>query len=68
MSPVQIVALLTLLCVLAAMIRIDTVLLRDLAQTRDDELAYLTRKGWAAAIVFTFPIGAILYLAVAKLR
>jgi hypothetical protein len=67
-SPVQIVALLTLLCVLAAMIRIDTVLLRDLAQTRDDELAYLTRKGWAAAIVFTFPIGAILYLAVAKLR
>jgi hypothetical protein len=68
MSPINVAAVLVLAALLAVIIRVDVRLLRDLAQTPDAELLLLTRKGWAVAIVFTFPIGPLLYLTRGKLR
>jgi hypothetical protein len=59
-------AVVALVIVAALVIRFDTMLLKDLAQTSDDELQFLTRKGWAVAIVMTFPLGPICYLTYAK--
>jgi hypothetical protein len=56
----------TLLVLASVVIWIDWRLLSDLAQTPDDQLQYMTRVGWAAAIVFTFPIGAIFYIRFGK--
>ena len=61
-------AVLLVVALLAAMVSVDLRLLRDLAQTPDSHLLLLTRKGWAAAIVFTFPFGPVLYLTRGKLR
>jgi hypothetical protein len=52
----------------AVIVRLDWLLLKDLAATPDDQLLHLTRPGWAAAILFSFPIGAILYLRFGKVR
>jgi hypothetical protein len=68
---VNTVVLITGLLVVAlavVIVRVDMALLRDLADTPDQQLQVMTRKGWAAAIIFTFPIGAILYLRYGKLR
>ena len=51
----------------AAIVRIDIRLLRDLAGTPDEQLAYLTRTGWTGVILLTFPIGPILYLRFGKI-
>jgi len=59
-------AVVAIVVVAALVIRFDALLLKDLAQTPDDELQFLTRKGWAAAIVTTFPLGPICYLRYAK--
>jgi hypothetical protein len=56
----------TLLVLAGVIIWIDWRLLNDLAQTPDDQLRYMTRAGWAAAIVFVFPIGAIFYMRFGK--
>ena len=42
--------------------RFELLCLRDLADTPDAELRYLTRTGWLAAIVLAIPIGGIAYL------
>jgi len=68
MSGTQVAALLMVVALLAVIVNIDLRLLRDLARTSDAELLILTRKGWAAAIVFTFPIGPLLYLTRGKMR
>jgi ABC-type uncharacterized transport system permease subunit len=62
------VAALTVVTLLVVMVVIDVRLLKDLAQTPDDRLLYLTRLGWALVIVLSFPIGPILYLRFAKYR
>lgn len=56
----------TLLVLAVVVVWIDSRLLSDLAQTPDEQLQYMTRTGWAAAIVFTFPIGPICYLRFGK--
>ncbi len=33
--------------------------LRELAQVSDTDLQYLTRRGWAAAIILMIPLGGI---------
>lgn len=66
MSVMAVGAVVAIVLVAALVIRFDAMLLKDLAQTSDDELQYLTRKGWAVAIVVAFPLGAICYLTYAK--
>jgi len=56
------------IALLVAMMWIDMALLRDLAATPDHELSVLTRAGWVVAIIFTFPIGPILYVRFGKLH
>jgi len=68
MNPVVLVTGLLVVALLAVMIRVDTVLLKDLSETPDHQLQLMTRRGWAAAIIFTFPIGAILYVRFGKLH
>lgn len=68
MSPTVLVVALIVAALAAMIIRIDIVLLNDLAATPDQHLLLLTRTGWAAAIIFLFPIGAILYLRFGKMR
>lgn len=53
---------------LAAVVWIDKRCLDDLARTSDRELRLLNRNGWMLLIVFTFPVGPLLYLAYAKGR
>jgi hypothetical protein len=60
--------LLSVVGLLAAVIWFDRRLLADLARTPDSDLLYLTRTGWAGAIVFAFPIGPLLYLTMGKIR
>ena len=42
--------------------RFEVFCLRDLAQTSDADLQYLTRQGWMALIVVAIPLGGIMYL------
>jgi hypothetical protein len=67
-NTVVLVTGLLVVALVVVMVRVDTALLRDLADTPDQQLQMMTRKGWAAAIIFTFPIGAILYLRYGKPR
>ena len=60
------VAALTLFVVVVVVAWFATPLLKDLARTSDEDLRYLTRKGWAVAIVATFPLGAIMYMRYGK--
>jgi hypothetical protein len=57
---------LTLVVVALVVARIEALILQDLAQTRDEDLRYLTRKGWVVAIVAMIPLGAIMYLTYGK--
>jgi hypothetical protein len=68
MRSVSAVAIALVVAVILAIVatRIWAPLLTDLAQTRDDDLRYLNRRGWAVAIVAVFPIGAIAYVKYAK--
>lgn len=68
MSGTNMAALLLVVALLAVIVNVDMRLLRDLARTPDRELLLLTRKGWAAAIIFTFPFGPLLYLTRGKMR
>jgi hypothetical protein len=67
-NTVVLVTGLLVVALVVVMVRVDTALLRDLADTPDQQLQMMTRKGWAAAIIFAFPIGAILYLRYGKVR
>jgi hypothetical protein len=60
------VVLITVAAVLGPVAWFDSRCLADLAQTSDRELHYLNRRGWALAIVLSFPIGPMLYLLYAK--
>jgi hypothetical protein len=54
------------LIALAALLTIAVMFARsclaDLARTPDEQLRILPRSGWAFLIIFTIPIGGILYL------
>jgi hypothetical protein len=60
--------LLAVLAVLALVVWFDRRCLADLAATSDYELRYVSRTGWALIIILSFPIGPMLYLALAKTR
>lgn len=62
------IAFVLLLALLGGMVVIDSRLLADLASTPDRELRLLTRTGWRLLIVFSFPIGPLVYLLYAKPR
>jgi hypothetical protein len=47
---------------LVTVARFEWFCLKDLAQTSDEELRYLSRTGWIVVIAFSIPIGGILYL------
>ena len=49
-------------------VRFERLCLRDLEQTRDDELLRFSRAGWTALILFWIPFGGILYLYIGKAR
>ena len=66
MSPVPVAASVAIVVVVALMIRFDALLLKDLAQTPDDQLQLLTRKGWMVAIVAAFPLGPLVYMTYGK--
>lgn len=67
MSPTIAITMTVVVCALLALIiRYDSLLLKDLAETRDEDLRLLTRKGWAVAIVATFPLGPLMYVMYAK--
>ena len=66
MSPTVVVTVLLTVVVVIVWVRFISLMLNDLAQTRDEDLRVLTRKGWIVAIVAMFPIGAILYLRIGK--
>lgn len=59
-------SLAAILALVALAVWFDARCLSDLAQTRDAELRYLTRAGWAIAILISFPLGGLLYLRYAK--
>jgi DMSO reductase anchor subunit len=57
--------------VIAALImvsRFEMLCLRDLAQTADADLQYLTRQGWMLLILLVIPLGGIMYLYRGKAR
>jgi hypothetical protein len=61
-----IVAVTTMVAVLAVIVWFDSRCLADLARTSDRELRYFNRNTWALIIVVSFPIGPVLYLMYAK--
>jgi hypothetical protein len=69
MSRIEIVLTIVLIAALISTIaRIDSWLLQDLAKTPDNQLAHLTRIGWIGMILFTFPIGPIVYVRFGKIQ
>jgi hypothetical protein len=52
----------------AVIARFEGLCLRDLADTPDAELQYLTRAGWTAAIILAIPLGGIAYLYLGRIR
>jgi hypothetical protein len=50
------------------LVRFEVLCLKSLAVTRTDELRYLTRTGWTAAIVFLIPLGGLLFLSTNRNR
>ncbi len=64
--PSTVVTLAVVLSLVALVVWFDARCLADLARTRDDQLRYLTRTGWALLIVVTFPLGPVLYLRYGK--
>ena len=66
MNPLAVSLAVAVVAVAALVVSFDALLLKDLAQTADDELQFLTRRGWAVAIVAMFPFGPMCYLLCAK--
>ena len=66
MSPLTVSVVIAIVVAVALMIRFDALLLKDLAQTPDDQLQLLTRKGWMVAIVAVFPLGPLAYMTYGK--
>jgi hypothetical protein len=66
MRPTTVVTVLLVVVLVIVWVRLISLMLNDLGQTRDEDLRVLTRKGWIVAIVAMFPIGAILYLRIGK--
>ena len=66
MSPAGAATVLVVGVVLAMAVRVESMLLQDLARTRDEDLRYLTRQGWTVVIVAMIPLGPLLYLALGK--
>lgn len=66
MTSNDLVAIVTMLVLLAALVWFDSRLLSDLAKTSDRQLRYFNRKAWALIIIISFPIGPMLYLLFAK--
>ena len=60
------IAVITLLVVLAVVAWFDSRCLADLASTPDRDLRRFNRTTWALIIVLSFPIGPVLYLMDAK--
>ncbi len=58
--------LLPVLATLAVAVAIDVLCLADLARAR--EVRGLTKPGWAAVIVLTTPLGALLYALAGRVR
>jgi len=56
------VALVTAVVTLSVVVWFDRRVLADLAGTSDYDLRYFNRNTWALIIVFSFPIGPVLYL------
>jgi len=56
------------LAALIMVVRFEMFCLRDLAQTSDAGLQYLTRQGWIVLIVVAIPLGGIAYLYGGKTR
>lgn len=48
--------------------RFEVLCLRELDQTADTQLQYLTRPAWAAVIILTIPLGGIAYLCFGRIR
>ena len=51
-----------------AITRFELLCLRDLADTPDIELRYLSRSAWTAAILLAMPLGGLAYLYVGRDR
>ena len=66
MNRQAVVALATLVAVVAAVVWFDRRCLDDLARTPDHALRHFPRNTWAMIIVFAFPIGPLMYLMYAK--
>ena len=66
MSKQDVVALATLIAVVAAVVWFDKRCLDDLARTPDGALRHFPRAAWAMIIVFFFPFGPLMYLLYAK--
>jgi hypothetical protein len=62
----ELATVLAAIVVALAVARVEALILQDLARTRDEDLRYLTRKGWVVAIVAMIPLGAIMYLTYGK--
>jgi hypothetical protein len=60
------VAVVTLLVIMAVVVWIDARCLADLRRTTDRELRHFNRDTWALIIVLSFPIGPALYLTYGK--
>ncbi|WP_123809721.1 hypothetical protein [Micromonospora globispora] len=60
------VAVVTVVALMALLVWIDARCLADLARTPDADLRYFTRNTWALIIVMSFPIGPMLYLLYAR--
>jgi hypothetical protein len=59
-ATVALVALITVVGVLV--VRFERFCFGELATTRDDQLRYLTRRGWLAVIACVIPIGGVVFL------
>jgi hypothetical protein len=66
MTSSGLVAVATVLVIMAVVVWFDLRCLADLARTSDRELRYFTRNTWALIIVLSFPSGPVLYLLYAK--
>jgi predicted CDP-diglyceride synthetase/phosphatidate cytidylyltransferase len=58
--------LVAVLALAALVVWFDARCLADLSRTSDAELRMFPRTTWALVIVFSFPIGPVLYLVYAK--
>ena len=66
MTNSALVAVVTAVAILTVVAWFDARCLADLAQTSDRQLRLFNRSTWALMIVFSFPIGPMLYLRCAK--